>query len=167
MEQLQDLSRCSRSDFVGGLSVGVIREMARIDPEERASAAQTLVKCFNGKGLTTPRNQVLSISPTKDNSKAPTANADDTPTAASPALTGKAQPQRRDFRRNVNPAAGQVRVDKAWFPQAQLRQPGGPPTKRLAGQAFGAQAPVNYRVPGSFPDDTIDVAETRKRPRFT
>ena len=35
-----------------------IREMAKINPEERASAAQMLVKCFNGAGLTTPRHLV-------------------------------------------------------------------------------------------------------------
>jgi serine/threonine protein kinase len=38
-----------------------IREMARIDPEARASAAQMLVKCYDGVGLTTPRSQVPLI----------------------------------------------------------------------------------------------------------
>ncbi|KAJ4321577.1 hypothetical protein N0V84_005248 [Fusarium piperis] len=36
----------------------VIQDMAREDPDERASAAQMLVKCFDGRGLVTPRNQV-------------------------------------------------------------------------------------------------------------
>lgn len=38
-----------------------IREMARTNPEERASAAQMLVKLMNGNGLSTPRNQVPPI----------------------------------------------------------------------------------------------------------
>jgi serine/threonine protein kinase len=39
-------------------SVANIREMAMPNPDERASAAQMLVKCFNGNGLTTPRLRV-------------------------------------------------------------------------------------------------------------
>jgi hypothetical protein len=35
-----------------------IRNMAAKDPRKRPSAAQLLVKHFNGKGLTTPRNRV-------------------------------------------------------------------------------------------------------------
>jgi len=38
-----------------------IREMAIFNPEKRASAAQMLVKCFNGEGLSTPRNQVPAL----------------------------------------------------------------------------------------------------------
>ena len=45
--------------------IGEIQEMARVDPDERASAAQMLVKCFDGKGLSTKRNRVLPLSPTK------------------------------------------------------------------------------------------------------
>jgi serine/threonine protein kinase len=44
--------------------VSVIREMAIMDPKERASAAQMLVKCFNGEGLSTPRNQVPALQAT-------------------------------------------------------------------------------------------------------
>lgn len=39
-------------------SISHIQEMAIYNPEERASAAQVLVKCFNGEGLTTPPDQV-------------------------------------------------------------------------------------------------------------
>jgi hypothetical protein len=42
-------------------SVSKIREMAIVNPEERASAAQMLVKYFNGVGLSTPRNQVPAL----------------------------------------------------------------------------------------------------------
>ncbi|KAI1348384.1 kinase-like domain-containing protein [Xylaria sp. FL0043] len=41
----------------------VIRPMARIDLTERASAAQMLVKCFNGNGLSTPRHLVPALEP--------------------------------------------------------------------------------------------------------
>ncbi|KAL2368357.1 hypothetical protein RJ035_002643 [Blastomyces gilchristii] len=35
-----------------------IKDMTEIDPSKRPSAAQMLVKCYNGRGLTTPRNEV-------------------------------------------------------------------------------------------------------------
>ena len=38
--------------------VSKIQEMAVVNLEKRASAAQMLVKCYNGGGLTTPRSQV-------------------------------------------------------------------------------------------------------------
>jgi serine/threonine protein kinase len=38
-----------------------IQEMAMVNPEERASAAQMLVKCFNGEGLSTPRILVPAL----------------------------------------------------------------------------------------------------------
>lgn len=52
----------SKVDIVSNIS-----EMARINPDERASAAQMLVKCFNGEGLSTPRAKVprLITSPTR------------------------------------------------------------------------------------------------------
>lgn len=37
------------------------REMARIDPTARASAAQMLARCFDGEGLTTPRGRIPPI----------------------------------------------------------------------------------------------------------
>ena len=45
--------------------VAKIREMAIANPEKRASAAQMLVKCFDGAGLSTPRTEVpvLTSSP--------------------------------------------------------------------------------------------------------
>ncbi|KAJ5494378.1 hypothetical protein N7463_010465 [Penicillium fimorum] len=42
-----------------------ISEMARLDPDMRASAAQMLVKCFDGEGLSTSRNRVPPLSPSK------------------------------------------------------------------------------------------------------
>lgn len=56
-------------------SVSKIREMAIVNPEERASAAQILVKYFDGAGLSTPRNQVPALttnpSPTIAAARAP------------------------------------------------------------------------------------------------
>jgi serine/threonine protein kinase len=56
-------------------SISKIREMAIVNPEERASAAQMLVKYFDGAGLSTPRNQVPSLttspSPTIAAARAP------------------------------------------------------------------------------------------------
>lgn len=63
-------------------SVSKIREMAIVNPEERASAAQMLVKYFDGKGLSTPRNQV----PTLTTSLSPTIAAAKVPPAASSSL---------------------------------------------------------------------------------
>lgn len=45
--------------------VEMIQEMARIDPDQRASASQMLLKCFDGEGLTTPRHRVAPINPAK------------------------------------------------------------------------------------------------------
>ena len=38
-----------------------IKEMVIVEPEHTASAAQMLVKLYNGKGLTTPRNRVTLL----------------------------------------------------------------------------------------------------------
>lgn len=48
--------RCEVLSRVSGLDV--IQEMAREDPDKRASAAQMLVKCFHGEGLATARSSI-------------------------------------------------------------------------------------------------------------
>lgn len=53
------------SAAAAGSPVDTIQEMARVDPGGRASAAQMLVKCFDGAGLTTPRNEVPAICPVR------------------------------------------------------------------------------------------------------
>ncbi|KAK4204866.1 kinase-like protein [Triangularia verruculosa] len=50
--------------------VNPIREMARTDPEERASAAQMLVKCFGRVGLTTPQKDVQPVKPDRSKNAA-------------------------------------------------------------------------------------------------
>ena len=42
--------------------VSRLREMATVDPEKRASAAQMLIKLLDGEGLSTPRSQVPALS---------------------------------------------------------------------------------------------------------
>jgi serine/threonine protein kinase len=93
-------------------SVSKIQEMAAVNPKERASAAQMLVKYYNGVGLSTPRNQV----PALISSPSPAITAARAPTLAIPALTTRTtQTKPRGFQRNGNifAAAAQYRVEKA------------------------------------------------------
>jgi len=85
-----------------------IREMAIFDPEKRASAAQMLVKCFDGEGLSTPRNKVpaLNSSPATVVAKDP-AQSVPTPTART------TQKFPRGLQRNT------CRIEKARVRQAQ------------------------------------------------
>ncbi|KAG5801200.1 hypothetical protein H9Q71_014218 [Fusarium xylarioides] len=134
-------------------AVSNIQEMARVNPEERASAAQMLVKCYNGKGLTTPLHRVPPlVSPAQAGTKAPAAAA---PASAS---TSRAQPKKqRGFWKNANPvpaaAAGQFRVKKARLPlQTQPRLPIHPAAaEKHPGPALGPAAIEKRRIPGSFP----------------
>ena len=53
-----------------------IEAMARIDPEERASAAQILLRWLDGRGLTTPRSQITPlVELTKANVEVPVAES--------------------------------------------------------------------------------------------
>jgi serine/threonine protein kinase len=101
-------------------SVSKIREMAIVNPEERASAAQILLKHFDGAGLSTPRNQVPVLT-----SNPPPAIA----AARAPPLTRTAQTKPRGLQMNANifAAAAPYRVEKARDPlQAQpFRRPQG------------------------------------------
>ncbi|KAG6015422.1 hypothetical protein E4U43_005355 [Claviceps pusilla] len=66
--QLEVEARTARiMDLAGHDRMKKIAEMARVNPRQRASAAQMLVKCYNGQGLTTRRENVLPISPVEDN----------------------------------------------------------------------------------------------------
>jgi serine/threonine protein kinase len=46
--------------------IAAIRDMAVVDHERRASAAQMLVKCFEGNGLTTPKHLVPALASSND-----------------------------------------------------------------------------------------------------
>jgi len=91
-----------------------IQEMAIVDPARRASAAQMLVKCFDGEGLSTPRDQVPSLtsrpSPTIATTRAP-------PPGPSFLTTRTTQTKARGLPINANIfAAAQYRVEKARDP---------------------------------------------------
>jgi hypothetical protein len=94
-------------------AVSKIREMEIVNPEERASAAQMLVKYYNGIGLSTPRNQVPALT-----SNPPKIVAARAPAPAPPSLTTRtAQSKPRGSQMNVNIfAAAQYRVEKARDP---------------------------------------------------
>jgi hypothetical protein len=90
--------------------VSKIQEMVIVNPEKRASAAQLLVKCYNGGGLTTPRSQVPALTSSPSLAIA----AARTPAPAPPALptrTAQTKPKRRNA--NIFTAAAQFCVEKA------------------------------------------------------
>jgi serine/threonine protein kinase len=63
------------------------REMARVDPSVRASAAQMLVRCFGGEGLTTPRSQIPPIVDSAEHGADPPGDVKGKAPAAVPADT--------------------------------------------------------------------------------
>jgi serine/threonine protein kinase len=95
-------------------TVSNIQEMGIINPDERASAAQMLVKCYNGAGLSTPRQQVpIALRKTDD---------DSTGTAPAPVMTSRDEPKKtRGMQRKANAVANVLyRVEKTRLaPQAQ------------------------------------------------
>jgi hypothetical protein len=95
-----------------------IQEMAIVDPERRASAAQMLVKCYNGVGLSTPRNQVPALTSTIAAAR--------TPARAPPALTTRTAQTKPRVQKNTNifTAAAQLHLEKA---QARLQELRGKP----------------------------------------
>ena len=99
-------------------AISKIREMAIANPEERASAAQMLVKCFNGAGLSTPRNHV----PALNTSPAIVAAKDLMPCRPTiAARTTQKFPRGLQKNANIFAAMAQHRVEKARIPlQAKL-----------------------------------------------
>ena len=122
-------------------SVSKIREMAVVNPEERASAAQMLVKHYNGVGLSTLPDQV----PALINSHSPAITAARAPGPAFPALTTRTtQTRPRGFqKKNLFAVAAQYRVEKARDPFAQqpLRRAQG---LRLKRQDLNFDTSVHY-----------------------
>jgi hypothetical protein len=91
-----------------------IQEMAIAILEQRASAAQMLVKCYNRVGLSTLRNQVPALTSTIATAR--------TPAQAPPAITTWTAQTKPRVQKNANifTAAAQLCVGKA---QAQpIRQ---------------------------------------------
>ncbi|KAI1076886.1 hypothetical protein F5B20DRAFT_583836 [Whalleya microplaca] len=97
--------------------------MAMVNPEERASAAQMLVKFFDGDGLTTPRARVPPISLPKDSNEVPAMSAGNrSPAAASPGPT--VRKRRKETNRGIpSPITRPLRSDKSRFPLEQMRRP--------------------------------------------
>jgi hypothetical protein len=91
-------------------SVSKIQEMAAVNPKERASAAQMLVKYYNGVGLSTPRNQVPSLI----NSPVATTITRTPPPPALATRIPQAKPRLQNA--NVFAAAAQYRIEKARRP---------------------------------------------------
>ncbi|PVH70381.1 hypothetical protein DL98DRAFT_521664 [Cadophora sp. DSE1049] len=92
-----------------------IQEMAIVDPARCASAAQMLVKCYNGEGLSTPWNQVPALA----SSALLKIAATRAPAPGPLAFTARAlQIKPRGLRTNANifAAATQHRVEKARDP---------------------------------------------------
>ena len=103
-------------------NVSNIREMAIINLEERASAAQMLVKCFGGVGLSTPQNQIPALT---SSPYFTIAAARPLPLAPPPLTTWATRTRQRGLRKNCNLfAAANYRLEKAGHPlQAkQVRQ---------------------------------------------
>ena len=129
-----------------------IREMARPEPTKRASAAHMLVECFGGRGLTTPRSQIPSLTePAEVDSDPPTHSA-------------SAQKRQKGLRKNSPAAAGPYCIKKAQAPHARPRPLVGPGTEKRPGQ-LDIRALMDAQVPGAFPTDTVDTWATARPPR--
>jgi hypothetical protein len=104
------LSAASNAD-----SVSKIREMAIVNPGERASAGQMLVKCFDGAGLSTPRNQIPALT----SSPPPKIAAARALPPAPPSLTtwtAQTKPRGLQMNANIFAAVAPYRVEKARGP---------------------------------------------------
>jgi predicted protein tyrosine phosphatase len=86
-----------------------IQEMTIVNLERRASVAQMLVKCYNGVGFSTPRNQVPALTSTIAAART-LARA-----RAPPAITTRTAQAKPRVQKNANifTAAAQLRVEKA------------------------------------------------------
>ncbi|EER36541.1 calcium/calmodulin-dependent protein kinase [Histoplasma capsulatum H143] len=71
-----------------------LKDMVAIDPKHRASAAQMLLKIYDGEGLTTPRNQIEGIFASGQSFNA---HANDTPTLTRGGLDAGRQRTRRSL----------------------------------------------------------------------
>ncbi|KAJ6041577.1 hypothetical protein N7460_006967 [Penicillium canescens] len=116
-EQFKCLQHAHQAILVAASKIEVIQEMARVDPDERASAAQMLVKCFDGIGLTTHRSRVPPMIPLKPSTRT---NADtymgSTAQVTRRPIQGIQRPRRqvRDpfrIRKSNNPWARKLRQD--------------------------------------------------------
>ncbi|KAJ5808878.1 hypothetical protein N7474_010147 [Penicillium riverlandense] len=131
----------------GGERLRDIQEMARVEPSERSSAAQMLIKCFKGEGLTTPRNRVPPIS--TEYSK------HGTPDESSQTTSSQEKYQLVQSTREISQQSKDLfRVKKSRnFPQA-----------RLYGE--GARRPGSNLFAGKRPTRNIDSADLMQSLHF-
>lgn len=130
-----------------------IQEMAKANPEERASAAQMLIKCFNGEGLITPRCRVPPLAtPEKAGGRIPA-------TAAAPSIK-PVHTNRRNLRKKTKPntAAAPFRIEKARFPVTRPGRAIGLGTDDNPSPPHCPEWVANCRIPGGFPDDATDAS---------
>ena len=110
-----EVQRTVLSAATGVNSVSAIGEMAAVDPESRASAAQMLVKHFGGVGLSTPPNQIPALT-----SSPPTIATTSADPLCPPSSTGgpaPSQPKGLQKHGNIFEAArAQYGVEKARGP---------------------------------------------------
>ena len=145
-ERFKTLEEVHKEVATAASGVEIIREMAEINPEERASAAQMLVKCFDGGGLTTLRSQVPALLPVKAKT---TASADNQPASM-------ARPTRRNARGGPSQAPDAFRVRKPRH-SSQSQRPDAAPRKR---PAQANNRPVGEPpMPGGFPGNDDNFPE--------
>ena len=138
-----------------------IREMAILDPEERASAAQMLVKCFDGVGLCTPRAHIQAT-----NAK-PTSVVAIAPAPSSPAPTTRTTKQKLKFvRKDVDPfaAVAPYRLEKVRNPLRTRppKRPFRPVIERRPEQAPTPLSAEKHHIPGAFPSENIDAIAKKR-----
>ncbi|KAL6241265.1 hypothetical protein RBB50_011738 [Rhinocladiella similis] len=150
------LSIASKED-----AVSKIREMATLNPVKRASAAQMLVKCFDGAGLSTPRSQVPTLNTIPASPAAKTLPGGGVPIWT----TTIAQQKPKGSQKNGNPdlATGQYRVEKTRHPmQGQLpKQTIHPSAKKRLAHTIAPPPVKDLQIPGSFPG--VENKGTKKR----
>lgn len=125
-----------------------IREMAISNPDKRASAAQMLVKCFNGVGLSTPRDQV----PAFDTDSTIAAMEDAVPVSQAVTRTGPKSQRRLQKNANTQAVAMQYRVEKTRHPlqNQPLRQAIHRATEKYSEQAVGPVIAEKPRNPSTI-----------------
>ncbi|KAG5289215.1 CAMK family protein kinase [Histoplasma ohiense] len=126
-------------------TVAQIKEMAIVDAENRASAAQMLLKHFQGKGISTPQNQVPA--------------SQTTPAAPATPVSRTGQPKGPQNHASPPAAAGQYGVGKALQDPSQ-RLALDPMTEVRLGQAFTPPFAENPQIPGAFPSGNAPLGNS-------
>ncbi|EXU95910.1 serine/threonine protein kinase domain protein [Metarhizium robertsii] len=140
-EKYSSIQDVHRDILNASSNVDIIQEMARVDPNERASAAQMLVKCFNAKGLTTPLERIPEL---------PAANIEfKTATKLPPVTTPRITYQDASRRpRNLNPNRNLLLLRKSR--RLVLKQEA--VKKKMVQNNYS----MEFQLPGQFPRSKFD-----------